>query len=187
MLTCTRCGKENPYDARSCTGCGARFGGQDESQPFVTTRLDERGTTPLAQAPWGKDQLASVPAQTLQGAGTRRNPLAVMILGFVTCYLYIFYWWYVTAADIKRATGRWDINPQMELLLDILTCGAYSLYLSYKYPKLILEMQAKAGVTRNDTSLLSLLLSLFSLGPIACYFIQADLNKIWDKIESREA
>jgi hypothetical protein len=187
MLICTRCGKENPETARSCLNCGARFGGQDEAAPFVTTRLDERGTTPLAENPWAQQELerARPHQQPLAAAGKKRDPLVVMILGFVTCYLYIFYWWYVTAADIKRATGRLDVSPQLELLLDILTCGAYSLYLSYKYPKIILEMQEQAQVQRNDTSLLSLLLSLFSLGPIACYFIQADLNKIWEKMESR--
>ena len=187
MLVCTRCGKENPDDARACTGCGARFSGQDESAPFVTTRLDERGTTPLVQAPQAKDELERAPHQRLLGVGKRRNPLLVLILGFVTCYLYIFYWWYVTGVDIKRATGHPDINPQLELLLDVLTCGIFSIYLSYKYPKIILEMQEKARIERNDTSLVSLLLSLFSLGPIACYVIQTDLNRIWDKIESGES
>ncbi|MBD0372809.1 MAG: DUF4234 domain-containing protein [Pyrinomonadaceae bacterium] len=186
MLVCARCGKENADEARSCLNCGARFGGQDESAPFLT--VDERRAPPLVEVAGTKDELEIVATPRLfAGVGERRDPLLVLILGFVTCYIYLFYWWYATAADIKRATGRQDIYPQIEVLLNILTCGLYTIYLSYKYPKLILEMQEKAHVIRNDTSLMSVLLSLFSLGPIACYVIQKDLNRIWETIESRES
>jgi hypothetical protein len=187
MLLCTRCGKENADEARSCTSCGARFGGQDESTPFVTTGLDERKTQPLRQDARTRDELERL-SPAPRGAGVeKRDPLLVLILGFVTCYIYLFYWWYATASDIKRATKRTDINPPLDLVLNILTCGLYTIYLSYKYPKLVLEMQEKAGVTRNDTTLLSVLLSLFSLGPIACYVIQADLNRIWDTLEFKKS
>ncbi|MCA1558190.1 MAG: DUF4234 domain-containing protein, partial [Acidobacteria bacterium] len=131
--------------------------------------------------------LEHVPSQPLMAVGERRDPLLVLVLGFVTCYVYLFYWWYVTALDIKRATGREDINPTLDLILNLVTCSLFSIYLSYKYPKLILEMQEKAGVVRNDTSLVSVLLSLFSLGPIACYVIQVDMNKIWDTLKSGES
>jgi hypothetical protein len=187
MLLCTRCGQENRYDARSCTSCGARFNGQDERVPFITTGLDEKARTPPGQDALTKAELERISHRSLIVGGKKRDPLLVLILGFVTCYIYLFYWWYVTASDIKRATGSTDINPQLEIVLNILTCGLYTIYLSYKYPKLVLEMQERASVTRNDTTLLSVLLSLFSLGPIACYVIQADLNRIWDKLESVES
>lgn len=187
MLFCSRCGHENEDDARSCTNCGARFGGQDEAAPFVTTKLDERATPPLAQATGTKDEIEKAHNQAPIVIGEKRDPIVVLILGFVTCYIYLFYWWYVTGADIKRALGRDDINPPLELALNLLTCSLFSIFLSYKYPKLILEMQEKAHVVRNDTSLLSVLLSLFSLGPIACYIIQTDLNRIWERNESRES
>ena len=186
MLFCSRCGKENADDARSCVGCGARFGGQDEATPFVTTGFEERSAEPLLQMGATKDEIEKVESPPLLAAGERRDALTVLILGFVTCYVYLFYWWYVTAADIKRATAREDINPPLELALNILTCSLFSIYLSYKYPKLILEMQEKAHVVRNDTSLVSVLLSLFSLGPIACYVIQADLNRIWETMEHKK-
>ncbi|HEY0321613.1 MAG TPA: DUF4234 domain-containing protein [Pyrinomonadaceae bacterium] len=185
MIFCSRCGHENTDDARSCLSCGARFGGQDEAAPFVTTKLEDRATTP-AQATGTKDELEKVRNEPLMAVGEKRNPLVVLILGFVTCYIYLFYWWYVTGADIKRALPREDLNPPLELTLNLLTCSLFSIFLSYKYPKLILEMQEKAHVVRNDTSLVSVLLSLFSLGPIACYVIQTDLNRIWETVESGE-
>jgi hypothetical protein len=187
MIFCSRCGKENEDDARSCINCGASFSGQDEAAPFVISKLEERARTPpLAQGSIAKPEIESIPHQHLLVTGEKRDPLIVLILGFVTCYIYLFYWWYVTGADIKRATGRPDINPPLELVLNLLTCSLFSIYLSYKYPKLILEMQEKAHVVRNDTSLLSVLLSLFSLGPIACYIIQADLNKISETVERNQ-
>lgn len=184
MIFCTRCGKENTDEARSCIACGARFGGQDEAAPFMTTKLEESApTTPLVQEITTKDEIDGVRNQPLPVVGEKRNPLVVLILGFATCYIYLFYWWYVTGAEIKRALNRDDINPPLELALNLLTCSLFSIYQSYKYPKLVLEMQEKAGVARNDTSLLSVILSLFSLGPIACYIIQTDLNRIWETAE----
>ena len=183
MIFCTKCGKENEDDARLCAHCGASFGGRESATPFTTTRLEERATRPLVADVAAKQELEEVKREPLFAVGERRNPLLVLVLGFVTCYFYLFYWWYVTASDIRRATGRSEINPPLELVLNLLTCSLFSIYLSYKYPKLVLEMQEKAGVTRNDTSLVSVLLSLISLGPIACYVIQTDLNKVWETVE----
>jgi hypothetical protein len=150
-------------------------------------------STPLAPDPLPVDAAreseiegASKP-QPLPGAGERRNPLSVLILGFLTCYIYLFYWWYAAGTDINRALGRDETNPPLDLVLNLLTCSLYSIYLSYKYPKLVLEMQQRARVPPDDKSLVSVLLSLFSLGPIACYLIQTDLNRIWDTIESVES
>lgn len=185
MISCSRCGHENADDARFCLSCGARFGGQDEAAPFVTTKEEIRTTTTPAQAVGEKAELETVRNEPLMAVGEKRNPLVVLILGFATCYIYLFYWWYVTGVDIKRALPREDLNPPLELGLNLVTCSLFSIFLSYKYPKLILEMQEKAHVVRNDTSLVSVLLSLFSLGPIACYVIQTDLNKIWETIESK--
>jgi Domain of unknown function (DUF4234)/zinc-ribbon domain len=186
MIFCSRCGDENEDAARSCMNCGARFGGQDEAAPFVTIKLEERATG-FVQEVGTKAEIEEAGNQPLMVTGEKRNPLVVLILGFVTCYIYLFYWWYVTGADIKRATAHDDINPPLELALNLLTCSLFSIFLSYKYPKLILEMQEKAHVVRNDTSLVSVLLSLFSLGPVACYVIQTDLNRIWETVESKES
>jgi hypothetical protein len=184
MLFCNRCGKENPDEALSCVGCGAGLGLQDEAAPRLTKKLDEVGAaSPFSQDARAKEQMEGVRRQPpAAAAGAKRDPLLVLILGFLTCYIYLFYWWYVTGVDLKRATGREDINPPLELALNLLTCSLFSIYLSYKYPKLILEMQEKAHVVRNDTSLLSVLLSLFSLGPVACYVIQTDLNRIREAV-----
>ena len=187
MIFCSRCGRENEDEARACVNCGARFGGQDaEAAPFMTAKLEEKVTPPIAEDAGKKDEIEEVCNPSTMAIGEKRNPLAVLILGFLTCYIYLFYWWYVTGADIKRSLGRRDINPPLELALSLLTCSLFSIVLSYKYPKLVLEMQERAGVTRNDTSLVSVLLSLFSLGPVACYVIQTDLNRIWETLESVE-
>jgi len=193
MLLCARCGEENHYHALVCAGCGARMNGQDEAASsqdeaasFATARLKEKETKPQASAPPLMGEVERSSAGPLVPEWEKRDPLVVLLLGFLTCYMYLFYWWYVTGADIRRATGRSDINPPLELVLNLLTCSLFSIFLSYKYPKLILEMQEKAGVVRNDTSLLSVLLSIFSLGPIACYVIQEDLNRIRDTLKPSE-
>jgi hypothetical protein len=189
MLFCHRCGNENLDEARSCASCGASLGRREEAAPRVTTKLAEGDAAlPFGQVSQAQEELeGAVRRGPLPVALEKRDPLFVLILGFLTCYIYLFYWWYVTGADIKRATGREDINPPLELVLNLLTCSLYSIYLSYKYPKLILEMQERAHVVRNDTSLLSVLLSLFSLGPVACYVIQTDLNRILETVEQNQS
>lgn len=185
MTFCSRCGKENDDSVLSCGSCGAPLRKHvKEAAPFPVAEWEENRTQPLTQTPWTKNELEGNRPQPLMAVGEKRDSLLVLVLGFVTCYVYLFYWWYVTAADIKRATARADINPPLELVLNLLTCSLFSIYLSYKYPKIILEMQEQARVVRNDTSLLSVLLSIFSLGPIACYVIQVDLNRIWETLEA---
>ena len=114
-----------------------------------------------------------------------RNPLLVLALSFLTCYVYLVYWWYLAGKEIKAATGRDDINPGVDLLLNILTCSIFSIYLSYKYPKIILEMEERVQVEEKDQSLVATILSLVSLGPFAAYLLQTDLNRIWEAARKR--
>jgi len=194
MIFCTNCGKANDDAARICHNCGAWFGGQASSTPFQTAEPPSAGTQQQQQPPpanpWAAPQPGS-PRQSMQpafgggggggllSAGEKREPVLVLLLPLVTCGIYVFYWWYVTGTEIKNAVGREDINPGLDLLLGILTCGIYYIYLSYRDSQMLLAMQDRVGLPRNDISIIAMVLYLV-FAPVTLFLIQTELNKIWD-------
>jgi hypothetical protein len=190
MIFCTNCGKANDDAARICHNCGAWFGGQASSTPFQTATPPDAGAQQQAQAPPVNPWATPPPGAPLQSmppafgggllsAGTKREPVLALLLPLLTCGIYVFYWWYVTGTEIKNALGREDINPGLDLLLGVLTCGIYYIYLSYRDSQMLLLMQERVGLPRNDISIISLLLYLV-FAPVTLFLIQTELNKIWD-------
>jgi CheY-like chemotaxis protein len=112
--------------------------------------------------------------------GAPRDPLMVVLFGFLTCGIYLWYWLYTVSTEIKNALGREDINPTMDVVLSLVTCGIYFIYLLYKCPQLMLEMQDRSGKPRNDVSMTALLLGIFGLGIVSVAIIQSELNAIWE-------
>jgi hypothetical protein len=199
MIYCTNCGHSNDDTARSCVKCGARFTGQSGTTPFTTAPPPANpGTQQQQGSPWGgtppphgwqqpPQQQGMQPVYTgpgLYAVGEKREPVMTLVLPLVTCGIYGFYWWYVTATEIRNALNRPDINPGMDLMLGILTCGIYFIFLAHKYTQLMLEMQDRAGLPRNDISLVALLLYIF-FNPASFFIMQTELNRIWDAAMSR--
>lgn len=191
MIFCTTCGQQNDDAARNCTNCGAAFGGQSGSTPF-TTGTPGAGTQqqqPGAPGSWASPPYGD-PAQGMQQApsgraglyavGEKRDPVMVLVLSFVTCGIYLFYEIYKVSSEIRDALGRQDVNPTMDLVLGIFTCGLYFIYLAYRYPQLILEMQDRVRLPRNDISLVSIILAVCGLSMISIFMIQTELNKVWE-------
>lgn len=50
---------------------------------------------------------------------TKRSPVTVLILSLVTCGIYTYYWAYVTADELQRASGRQQFSPVLILVLTI--------------------------------------------------------------------
>jgi hypothetical protein len=159
----------DPYGAPSSATSGSAYGDQaygSGGSPY-----------PMQQAGYGGGGLFSI--------GEKRDPILVLVLTLVTCGIYGIYWWNVSITEIKNSLGREDINPAMELLLGFVTCGIYFIYLYYKYPQLLLEMQDRVRLPRNDISLISILLTVFGLGLVSIFMIQTEMNKIWDAAGAR--
>ena len=138
-----------------------------------------------AHAPYGGP--APAPYSGLQASGgslltvgQNREPLTVILLSIVTCGIYALWWSYTYATEIKNALGREELNPGMDIVLTFVTCGLWGVYAFYfKYPKLLTEMQPRAGLPVNDISLITLLMA-FVFSPVSFFLIQSELNKIWD-------
>lgn len=116
----------------------------------------------------------------LGAVGEKRDPVMVIVLTLVTCGLYAFYWWYVAGCEMRDALRRPEINPIMDFVLVFVTCGIWGIYMYYKYPQLIMEMQDRVGMPRNDISVISILCGVFGMGFISFFLMQQELNKVWD-------
>jgi hypothetical protein len=187
MIYCTKCNQPNADDARSCFNCGQPFTGQGGSTPFTTPA----GQQQQQQTPWGTPAYGAPMQQRPGGGGVsaigeKRDPVMVLVYTFLTCGIYLYFWLHATSTDFKNALGgREDINPTLDVVLSIFTCGLYFIYLLYKYPQLILELQDRTSQPRNDISTISIVLGIVGLGIVSIFMIQTELNKVWDAAARR--
>jgi Domain of unknown function (DUF4234)/zinc-ribbon domain len=186
MIYCTKCGQANDDAARLCMSCGASFGGKSGPAPFTTAEPASAGTQQAGgSSPW-TTPLYEEPAYMQPQAGgiitpgEKRDPLMVLILSLLTCGIYAIYWVYQTSSEIRDALGREDISPTLDAVLTLVTCYIWLIYLAYKYPQLLLLLQERAGLPRNDISLVSLILAIVGLTPVSLFMIQSELNNVWD-------
>jgi hypothetical protein len=188
MIFCTNCGHQNDDAARSCVNCGMAFGGQGSTTPFTTPppgtqQQAQGGPGGWAGSPYGDPAQGMQPTPGRAGlytVGEKRDPIMVLLLSIVTCGIYLYYEIYKVSTELRDALGRQDVNPTLDIVLSIVTCGLYFIYLAYRYPQLLLELQDRAGVQRNDISMVSLILAVCGLGIVSIFMIQTELNKVWD-------
>ncbi|HEX8140708.1 MAG TPA: DUF4234 domain-containing protein [Pyrinomonadaceae bacterium] len=190
MIFCTNCGHQNDDAARSCINCGMAFGGQANTTPFTTgtpgaqqQQQAQGGFGGWANSPYGDPARSMQPTPGRAGlytVGEKRDPIMVLLLSLVTCGIYLYYEIFKLSSELRDALGRQDVNPTLDLVLSIVTCGLYFIYLAYRYPQLILELQDRAGVQRNDISMVSLILAICGLGIVSVFMVQTELNKVWD-------
>jgi hypothetical protein len=65
-------------------------------------------------------------------ARSQRAVWLVVLFTVLTLGLYLFYWDYATTRDLRRATGRTDLRPWMDLLLSLHTLGLWRLYTHFR-------------------------------------------------------
>ena len=111
--------------------------------------------------------------------GTYRSPILVLLLCFVTCGLYYFYYMYAVTDEVNRYTGRNEQSPMGDIFLTILTCGAWDIYWDYRIGKRTADMCRSAGITPIDNAVLYVVLDVVGVGLLNVYFQQDLLNKVW--------
>lgn len=109
-----------------------------------------------------------------------RNVALCIILTFLTCGFYFYYWYYTVALaiDSEPTVNRAPTTAGVSLLLFIVTGGIYGVYLAYVWGKALPEMYAFRGRFEEDKSILFLILSLFALSIINLAVIQSSLNEL---------
>ena len=94
--------------------------------------------------------MADAPAPAAGGAapkipGSEKvvNPTTVLILGFVTCGLYMLYWMWLRVKEMNEYLGKQVVNPMF--VFPGCICGPVMIYAMWLYVNGLPEMQKKAG------------------------------------------
>lgn len=114
---------------------------------------------------------------------TKRSPVAVAILAFVTFTLYGYYWLYKTTGELREETGRGDLSPILDVLLTAVTFGLWGLYAAFRNARIVHEEMELRGVEHTDRSLPVALFGALSAVSgwawlVSMALVQEDLNRL---------
>jgi predicted histidine transporter YuiF (NhaC family) len=117
---------------------------------------------------------------------TKRDPLGVLGLSFITIGIYWFYWYFKVNEEIRRFEKDDSVRPGIALLA--VTLGWIIIappFLSvYNTSKHVVRMQERAGVQQMLSPALNIVL-LLVFGIAIGLYTQEHLNKVWDAAARR--
>jgi len=105
------------------------------------------------------------------------------LLTVVSCGVYYFYWQFVTTDELRMATGRDDLNPMTDLILSIVCCGLWAIYVQYRNAQIVHETLTARGAHHEDKSTIILIMHALSAvngatGLVAIVMLQDEYNKL---------
>ena len=106
------------------------------------------------------------------------DPIIVLVLGFLTCGLYLIYW-NIKVAEVLNAVSEREVISQ-PIAIFAGCCYPVNIYFFYLAGKDGLpEVYHRAGIGQKDDTLLLLVLGLF-FPMIAAMIVQNDINKLYN-------
>jgi hypothetical protein len=109
----------------------------------------------------------------------KNDPVVVLLLGIVTCGLYLIYW-NIKASQVINAVAQREVISQPIAIFSgcCLPVNLYFYYLAGKegLPKIY----EKTGQTSKDQSTLLLILG-FLFPMVAAMIVQGDINKLYEQ------
>lgn len=116
--------------------------------------------------------------------GQRRDPSTIWLLSIVTCGFYGIYWWYTMGEELAEALGLEanELDPVRDILIGSL-CFVYLFWLPIRYGRHIETLATSVGLPEQRGRGARYLLGMF-LCQYGYAMIQADLNEIWEAMES---
>lgn len=107
----------------------------------------------------------------------KNDPTVVLILGIVTCGLYLIYW-NIKASQVINAVAEKEVISQ-PIAIFAGCCAPVNLYFYYLAGKEGLpKIYEKIGETGRDQSTLLLILGLI-VPMVAAMIVQGDINKLY--------
>jgi hypothetical protein len=107
----------------------------------------------------------------------KNEPVLVLVLGLVTCGLYLIYW-NMKVAEVINAAAENEVVSQPIAIFSGL-CSPVNLYFYYLVGKDGLpKVYEKTGEPNKDQSVLLMILGLF-LPMVAAMIVQGDINKLY--------
>ncbi|MBQ6696687.1 MAG: DUF4234 domain-containing protein [Lachnospiraceae bacterium] len=108
----------------------------------------------------------------------QRSVATCIILSFVTCGIYMIYWFICLNNDANTVSGDFGTSGGMALLLTFVTCGIYGIYWMYKQGEKIDNAKRARGMASDNTGIIYLVLSICGLGIVSYALMQDSLNKL---------
>jgi hypothetical protein len=107
----------------------------------------------------------------------KNEPIIVLLLGFITCGLYLIYWNIKAAQVLNAVAGKEVISQPIAIFAGI--CSPVNLYFYYLAGKEGLpKIYEKIGEPGKDQSTLLLILGFF-VPMVSAMIIQGDINKLY--------
>ena len=106
------------------------------------------------------------------------DPIVVLLLGFITCGLYLIYWNIKVAEVFNAVSGREVISQPIAIFAGC--CYPVNIYFFYVAGKEGLpNVYRRAGLPDKDDSTLLLVLGFF-FPMAAAMIVQSDINKLYN-------
>lgn len=123
---------------------------------------------------------------------TKRNPILVVALSFVTFTVYAYYWLYKTTDELKREADREDLSPILDVVLAVVTFGLWGLWAAYRNAKVAHELFEELGVRHADRSLPVAAFGALSFVSgwawlVSMALLQEDYNRLAEHLEDEAA
>lgn len=92
----------------------------------------------------------------------RRDAGMVVLFSVLTCGFYLIYWYAKMYAELEQVGGRTPTGRAywVDLLLVILTCTLYGIWVDWKISEQFNELNAHVGLPPQDTTQLVLMLDV---------------------------
>lgn len=117
------------------------------------------------------------------GAIKVRNSVAVVLLSLFTCGIYYFFWLYWTGCELKEALGDEEITPGLDVLLTIVTCFVWSIYVEYRNAQKIYRARLSRDLQAKNQTDMVLMMDVVGLFVgmtwlVGTFILQEELNKL---------
>jgi hypothetical protein len=107
----------------------------------------------------------------------KNEPIVVLLLGFLTCGLYLIYWNIKTAEVLNAVAGKEVISQPVAIFAGC--CMPVNLYFYYLAGKEALpRLYEQIGIVKKDETVLLLVLGLI-FPMVAAMIVQGDINKLY--------
>ena len=92
----------------------------------------------------------------------RRDAAMVLIFAFITCGLYLMFWYYKVYEELESLSGSTPTGNSywLDFILNIITCTLFGVWVDYKISLQLNELQAGAGLPAQDTTMLVVVLDI---------------------------
>jgi hypothetical protein len=107
----------------------------------------------------------------------RQDPILVLILGIVTCGLYLIYWNIKTAEVMNAVSGRQVISPVVAVISGC--CMPVNVYFYYQCGECLEDLGKLVGKELKNKSTLLVILGIF-VPMVAAMILQGHINEIYD-------